>query len=211
MLIGIAGGKRVGKTTLANMLAEKYQLRHVSFAAPIREFTAHLLGATLDQLEAEKETPIAWLDGITPRRIMQTLGTECGREMWHPDVWVRVAMRKAVASGRAVISDVRFPNEAEAIRGHGGCILRLSRATSHTVDAHESERPLPPECVDFDLANDGTVPEMLARAESLLFGPEGMPSIWHISTLRKLARLDSGSPDAAVEALLPPGSAPGED
>jgi dephospho-CoA kinase len=54
LLLGLAGGKRSGKTLLANLLADKYGLLHTSFAAPIREFTANLLGGTLEQLESRK-------------------------------------------------------------------------------------------------------------------------------------------------------------
>jgi len=163
LIIGIAGGKRSGKTLLANMLAERYGLLHTSFAAPIREFTANLLGGSLEQLEVEKESPIAWLNGITPREIMQTLGTEWGRMLIAPDLWVRVCMRKVAGAGRAVISDVRFPNEARAIRDAGGHVIRLHRWGGST-DPHVSELPLDRALVDCEITNDFESPDELLRA-----------------------------------------------
>lgn len=168
MLIGLAGAKQSGKTLLANLLAESYGLQHFSFAAPIRQFVASLLGGTLEQLEVEKEVPIAWLNGVTPRHMMQTLGTEWGRRMIDQDIWLRLCMRKALAAGSAVISDVRFPNEARAIREHGGKVIRLNRWSQRPEDRHISERPLEPELIDFELANDGDSPDSLLRAVEVL-------------------------------------------
>lgn len=165
MIIGIAGAKRSGKTTLAELLARRYGLAHISFAAPIRAFVADLLGGTLEQLEEHKESPVAWLDGVTPRHMMQTLGTEWGRDIVHSELWVRAAMRRAEIMGRVVISDVRFPNEAEAIRERGGIILRVHRgASAASGDAHRSEMPLPDHLVHAELRNDGSVVDLLALA-----------------------------------------------
>lgn len=175
MIIGIAGPKRSGKTLLANMLAEKYGLAHLSFAAPIRHFVADLLGGTLEQLEVEKESPIAWLGGVTPRTMMQLLGTEWGRQMIHSDIWVRICMRKAVAVGRAVISDVRFANEAKAIREAGGRIIRLRRWSAGAGDSHASEQPIASELVDHELTNDSDSPDYLLREALEQFGTDEMP------------------------------------
>jgi hypothetical protein len=75
MLIGIAGPKRSGKDTLARGLCAALGLSQDSFAGPLRAFVANTLGMTLAELEDAKEAPIAWLDGITPRHLMQTVGT----------------------------------------------------------------------------------------------------------------------------------------
>jgi hypothetical protein len=46
--------------------------------------------------------------------------------MVHPDLWLRSLLARIPAQG-AVVSDVRFPNEAEAIIEAGGVVIRLSR------------------------------------------------------------------------------------
>jgi hypothetical protein len=168
MIVGIAGPKKSGKTTLANSLAETYGLNHLSFAAPIRLFVASILGVPLDELERIKERPISWLDGITPRTIMQRCGTEFGRNMVHPEIWVRRVLRLASLERGAVISDVRFQNEAQAIRRMGGVIIRVNRAGCDPEDTHTSESPLPDSLVDFELTNNGTPEGMAAQASVLL-------------------------------------------
>lgn len=162
MLIGIAGQKQVGKTTAADVLAERHGFIHVSFAEPIRRFTCDLLDMTPERLEREKEDPIPWLDfNVSPRQIMQRLGTEFGRELIHPDLWVRRLMRKVSAlrhSGASVVvSDVRFDNEASAIKLAGGKIVLVRRRNVFPgleSDVHRSEGGIDPAMVDEVLYND---------------------------------------------------------
>ena len=68
------------------------------------------------------------------------------------DVWVQATLRKIKrdAPGFAVITDVRFPNEADAIHGlsvmsdypASGHLIRLLRDPNHGTDKHESETGL---------------------------------------------------------------------
>lgn len=78
LYIGIAGSKRSGKDTLANGLASALSLPCDSFAAPLRQLVASLLGLSLHELDSRKEDAIDWLAELTPRHLMQTAGTEWG-------------------------------------------------------------------------------------------------------------------------------------
>jgi hypothetical protein len=69
-----------------------------------------------------------------------------------------------------VISDVRFPNEAEAITNAGGAVIRISRPGAGEGDSHASETPLPNYLVTFELANDSTPEALVERALGLLRG-----------------------------------------
>lgn len=144
LLIGLTGRKQSGKSTVAQILREKQKFIEYSFAAPVRLFIAFMLAPReadgLAWLEANKETPIDWLDGMTPRHMLQTLGTEWGRDMIHSELWLRKCMRDIVDSTapNIVVSDVRFDNEAKAIRESGGIILRIDRFGCGG-DAHVSE------------------------------------------------------------------------
>ena len=159
LLIGLAGFKRSGKSTVANWLVDADGFLAESFAGPIRHVVAELLGWDAERLERDKETPVDWLDGLTPRYLMQTLGTEWGRaqhrELWVRSLFQRIAAREARAGRRLnwVIHDVRFPNEAQAIRARGGFIVRVSRGLPASADGHASEQPLPPGLVDETLHN----------------------------------------------------------
>lgn len=170
LLIGFAGRKRSGKTTAAELLMAHHGFAGVSFAQPMRRFVADLLGITLAELEQVKEEPVDWLDGeATPRHMLQTLGTEWGREMVHPELWVRTTMRAADdlrSNGYAVaISDVRFENEAKAIAARGGFVVEITRPDLllDSVDLHVSEQPLPRELIADTVVNDGDVSQFYTR------------------------------------------------
>ena len=172
LIIGLAGKKRAGKDTAATYLKNEFDLQNFSFAAPIRHVVANILGLSHeDALESfGKETPVSWLDGITPRRMMQTLGTEWGRAI-HPELWIRSLFKRMDAAEKAyerkhakiegaVISDVRFENECRAIKERGGYIVRLIRPQTETSDSHVSELALPKELIDIDVINDSSLSDL---------------------------------------------------
>lgn len=171
-LIGLTGPARAGKDTVAEYLVRQHDFVQHSFAAPIREFVARILGVTLGELEATKEAPIAWLDGKTPRYLMQTAGTEWGRELIADDLWVRSCLARArqdMDEGRSVvISDVRFDNEAAVIRGLGGKVLRLQRSQAGTRSVHASESGVAPHLVDLTIVNDGTPSDLYHRVATAI-------------------------------------------
>lgn len=104
---------------------------------------------------------------ISPRVMLQHLGTEWGREAADEDIWVNCMLRtaKAILNGQqydrrvgltgndpkatpttgVVVSDVRFKNELEAIRAAGGLLVRIQRpktdkkATKTGIENHASE------------------------------------------------------------------------
>ena len=61
---------------------------------------------------------------MTAREFMQFFGTEIMRKMWEP-VWTQHVMKKILSDNSeiALISDVRFINEAEAIIGLPGNVI----------------------------------------------------------------------------------------
>lgn len=157
MLIGFAGRKRSGKDTAAAILREIGFVR-TSFAEPIRTYVAGLLGWTMEELDARKEEPIDWLEGRTARQMMQTLGTEWGRQMVSNDLWIMAWWRRYRSyhdAGIPVsITDVRFPNEAALIHSLGGFVIEIERPGLPAMDSHASEEPLPREMIDGVLVND---------------------------------------------------------
>jgi hypothetical protein len=146
MIIGFAGKKQVGKSTAAGWLVEAGFIRS-SFAEPMKEMAVSMLvgmGLSLDEAMffmqyKEERMPLL---GVSMRHLLQTLGTDWGRQLIHPDVWVMAAARRIddqLNQGRdVVIEDVRFENEAAFIRDHGGLIVHIERKTGYS-DRHESE------------------------------------------------------------------------
>ena len=144
MIIGLTGKKRSGKDTAAQALVARGYTQ-LSFAAPLKAMIRALLAwadytpTHIDRMvDGDLKEHVA-LEGKTARYLMQSLGTEWGREHVSPGIWVNLCIDKALRCQNAVISDVRFPNEAEAIRKAGGKIVKIFRRGTDASDSHPSE------------------------------------------------------------------------
>jgi hypothetical protein len=176
IVIGITGKARVGKDTLAGLLLSLTGGRGVrmSFADPIREFIASLTGYSVATLADGplKEAPIDWLDDKSPRQMMQTLGTEWGRNMIDPDLWIKVAGKRLERVQHdvplVVFPDVRFDNEAKLIRRMGGTVVHLLRSGAAQVNAHASEAGISSGMNDWQIVNDGSMTDLREQAGTLL-------------------------------------------
>lgn len=166
-IIGICGPARAGKSLAASMLVVQYGFSECTFAGPIRSFVASLMGLPggLEELEGLKEQPHHVFGGCTPRYAMQTLGTEWGRQMISETLWVDACMARVDGcASHVVISDVRFANEARAIRERGGVIVRIVRPGMIIPEsAHASEAGLPPDMVDLLIENSGDAASLQER------------------------------------------------
>jgi hypothetical protein len=75
--------------------------------------------------------------------------------------WVKQALRQVNPEGNYVITDVRYPNEAKAIREYGSSqIWRVKRLGIDPVNSHESESAMDGEKVDQIFVNNGTIDEL---------------------------------------------------
>lgn len=181
-LIGLTGPARSGKDTAAAYLVERHGFTRVAFADPLRQFVAGLLGYDAEQMEHLKEEPVEWLNGATPRRMMQTIGTEWGRVHVDPDLWLKAAMRKALpiveAGGRVVVTDARFENEAAAVRAAGGTVVHIDRPGCPTVAGHASEAGVAFGPADYRLPNSCGIDGLHRACEMLLsvLPPRGRPA-----------------------------------
>lgn len=174
MLIGLCGAAGAGKNAVAEILRDRRNFTGLSFAAPIYRAVSAIVGLSVEELARRdrKERPIGWL-GKSPRELLQTLGTQWGRQMVAEDIWVRLAISQArelrSIGGRVAITDVRFENEARAIRGDGGVIWRVTRPVA-VLDAqaaqHASEAGIPDDLVDDEVVNDGGLYDLAAAVEA---------------------------------------------
>jgi hypothetical protein len=174
-LIGIAGRAGSGKDTAGARLVEQHGFRQYAFADPIRAMLG-ALGAfpAADLIDRDaKEATIDWL-GKSPRQMAQTLGTEWGRELVHPQLWVLMAQRRWEAfrsiGESLVITDVRFENEVNWIKDQGGVVIYLDRPGVASVSAHASEQFDLSKVADSVIRNDGTVGDLNDMIDYLLAG-----------------------------------------
>lgn len=173
LIIGFTGKAGAGKSTAARILKEHAGFEVVPFAAPLKAM-CRAFGLSAMEMTVHKEIPLACLNGKSARQFMQLLGTEFGRKLIGPDMWVeawRAGLLEVLADQcgelRVVVDDVRFENEAAAIRAEGGFIVCIERvgAGSATGGDHASELGVVP---DLALQNDGDEDHLAAQVLGLL-------------------------------------------
>lgn len=127
----------------------------------------------IDWIQEHKDT---WLSELQPamgypdstvRWVLQSLGTDWGRNLINPSLWIevwRAKARRLLDQGQKLVcDDVRFRNEAQLIRSLGGVIWRIERPhhdIDDTVISHASEGELNGEPVDAILVNGGSISEL---------------------------------------------------
>ena len=164
--IALSGPARSGKDTAAKYLIENYGYTKVSFAAPIREALYRLNPKiTLDgvcNVSLQVGVNIYGWDAMKThapeiRGLLQRFGTEVGREMFGDDIWVNIAIAEALKHDKAVFTDCRYPNEAEAVRSIGGEVWSISRDGVGPVNDHTSENAMVDYKFDQFVSNDSTL------------------------------------------------------
>lgn len=139
MIIGVVGFIGSGKGTAADILVKKHGFTKLSFADTVKDATAAIFGWQRHLLEGDTDESRAWREAkdewwserfgydFSPRLALQMMGTEAGRDVFHPDLWVLSLERKMEMYPNVVIADVRFPNEIDFIQSKGGFVVRVKR------------------------------------------------------------------------------------
>jgi hypothetical protein len=110
MIVGISGKFASGKDTLAFHLVKNHGFSQGSFAAKLKDVCVDLFGMTIKNRDLLQHV------GVAMRNV-------------DPDVWVKYALANISHADDVVFSDMRFPNEAHAIRSRGGVLIRLDCPT----------------------------------------------------------------------------------
>lgn len=164
MLIGLTGRAGAGKDTVAAMFRTMYPydiVENRKFAGKLYASAAAALGVSVEDLEHWKRsgavvgftTPggLQLSEPLSAREYLQRYGTEAHRDIFDTDFWVE--QTDLSHDGRIVlVTDVRFPNEAEAIKRAGGHVV-LVEGPGDDVPAHTSEDPLPESVIDAVIDN----------------------------------------------------------
>ena len=88
MIIGLTGFKGCGKSTVAEIMEERFGYKTRSFATPIKDML-RAMGLSREELyDPEIKERVIEDFGKSPREMMQTLGTEWGRMLVSSDIWV---------------------------------------------------------------------------------------------------------------------------
>ena len=170
-IIGIAGHIGAGKSLVASMIPES---THIQWADPIYRGLSAMFDVPEEVLRGrvQKEGAMPGAE-TTVRHCLRTLGTEWGRDLIHPDLWVRLTMQRidmlADQTGANVFSicGTRFPNEVAAIRERGGEVWWVSRPGDEPADCpHVSDRMIGRDDCDVEIQNGGTIDQLRASVQA---------------------------------------------
>jgi hypothetical protein len=163
-VIGFGHQARVGKDTAGRYLLHKLpNSRHRAFAHSLKEACAAIFGFNDTQLNGNRKEEVDPFWGTTPRDLLQRVATEAIRNEVGMDVWVKswekyLKDNSYPHSRLWVVTDVRFPNEAEAVKRAGGILVKVTRPSElrDKVPNHVSETALSDyKGWDYTLNNDG--------------------------------------------------------
>ncbi|WP_030240757.1 hypothetical protein [Streptomyces sp. NRRL S-455] len=180
--IGLIGPAQSGKDSVGARLRQRYGYQRVAFADPLKRAALNLdpyiptgYGVTvrLSALVADVGWDYAKTTYPEVRRILQHAG-QTVRDI-DPDFWVRAAVPAIEAAERlnlpVVVTDVRYENEARALRNWGFALVRVTRpgagATGETAK-HRSETELDNWATALTIANTGTLDDLNSVVDSLL-------------------------------------------
>jgi len=139
-IVGVIGLINSGKSTIANILVEDYGFIKVSFADSLKDSVSAIFGWDRQLLQGDTEASRLWREQVdeywsnvmqhpvTPRWVLQHIGTDVMRDHFHKNIWVHSLMKKTNDSSKNyVISDVRFSNEVDVILSQQGQIWEVQR------------------------------------------------------------------------------------
>lgn len=143
-----------------------------------------------------------WEEELTPRKLLQLLGTKCGRNILHPNIWINAlfadynaidpensqSMLSAIDYSNCkfpnwIITDIRFENEAQAIKNRNSILIRVNRdqvcseygvkdghkMIPHKNLEHSSETALDDyQEFNYILNNNGTIEELIEKVKEIL-------------------------------------------
>lgn len=191
-LIGLSGRKRSGKDSFAAHLVAEHGYTRLAFADALRDAALALdpfVSFGVESNGYEYGYNGEWYPSHEPyatrlseyvstggwdeakelpevRRTLQRFGVGIREVM--PDFWLRVvADRSTQIPGPVVVTDVRFPNEAEWVEAAGGDLVRIERPGIDTSDTHESETALDDRPATFTVVNDADLARLYAEADRI--------------------------------------------
>jgi dephospho-CoA kinase len=177
-IVGVCGSKYSGKDTVSNILGKLYGYENIKISEPLKNVSKILFNFTEEQVEGSKKDVVDPVWGITPRQVLQFIGTDImqfeiqkllkgqGRNFWVD----RVVKKIESSDHRFVISDLRFLHEYEALKT---CysdiyIIRVNRSSCRNqTDSHISEGEFTKIPANVILDNDGTCDELEKSIVSL--------------------------------------------
>lgn len=173
------------------------------FAGKLKTTASLLTGIPVEKFEDQEfkktnlgpewDTELEYIIPMTVRELLQKLGTEAMRDGLHTNVWVNALFADYRSEHKKdkqislvdvsfdkstlpnwIITDMRFPNELEAIVKRGGITIRVVRpgfmidGKAIVKDLHPSETSLDNAKFDYEIINDGTIEDLIEKVREIL-------------------------------------------
>lgn len=203
MIVGLVGFIGAGKGAVADLLVDRHDFFKESFANSVKDAVSVIFGWDRALLEGDTPESRAWREqddkfwseklgkAFSPRLALQLMGTEAGRDVFHPDLWVHTVLRRCQNApwNNYVIADVRFPNEIKSIREAGGVVIRVKRGdepewynvalkvnkknnyygmAEQYPNVHFSEWAWIGSDIDAEIVNNSTLEDLTEKVDSLV-------------------------------------------
>lgn len=151
-----------------------------------QEFKKSYLGAEWGTVESNPLNAVPVFENIefnhlmSIREFLQKLGTEAMRDGLHTNVWVNALMcdyrgpkLSEYNPSNWIITDVRFPNELEAIVERKGITIRVHRDIHDgkariSKNPHVSETAIDNAKFDYEIINDGSIEDLIEKVRIIL-------------------------------------------
>lgn len=165
-LIGLCGEKLAGKDTVFGIIQRFHpDAMRVAFADALKLEVAMACGVSVSRIEENKNTF---------RPVLQWWGTEFRRDLFSSTYWLdraRATIQHGLDENRlVVITDVRFQNEADFVREHGGKVWKVVRENNTNTDKHPSETELASIGADYYVFNNGSLKDLRLAVKVALEG-----------------------------------------
>jgi hypothetical protein len=197
MIIAISGLIGCGKDTAADYLVNLHEFRRESFAGNLKDAMCNIFGWDREMLEGRSKSSREWREQVdpwwaerlniphlTPRWILQHVGTDVIRGNFHDDMWLASLENKLrTTDDHIVISDVRFKNEVAMLKNLGAICVEVVRGERPTwydmaidgnvdmledMGIHRSEYDWIGTKFDNVLNNNGTLDDLYSQIEQLI-------------------------------------------
>jgi hypothetical protein len=174
MILGLGFRARSGKDCTGEYLQKHFGFTQAAFADKLKKAAMLIFELSYEQVYGDRKEIIdpRWND--TPRNILQKMGTECMRNGYAKDIWVRaleMRIRKEGITNDWCVTDVRFIEEADAIKKWGGFVVLVNRPNLPQIATaqHASETSMADwGGWDYELDNSGDLPQLYANIELMM-------------------------------------------
>jgi hypothetical protein len=157
------------------MLEEQSEWEIKKYAGKLKEIASLLTGIPVQKFEDQefKNTYLSeeWRVHGLPmkvREFLQYLGTNALRNCLHQNTWINALFADYTPTHNWIITDVRFPNEAKAIKDRGGIIIRVDRPFVKPINNHSSEIALDEWNFDYKIGNVSDLKSLAFTVENIL-------------------------------------------